>query len=240
MWASESAFMVALGVVAFRDGGVAAVGAVTAARMAAAALLAPFLATMADRVRRERVLVVRRASSARRCSAAAAAVTAADGPTAATYAFAVVATIAMTLFRPAHSALLPALAKSPQELTGANAVRGMLDSLATLGGPLDRGRPARGGAARPLVFAACAAASLLAGARRRRAPLRRAAASASRSAAGGRAMLEGFATIAADRTARADHGARRRRRRSPAAASPSSPSWSRSTSSTRATRASAS
>ena len=60
MWAGESAFMVALGVVAFRDGGVAAVGAVTAARMASAALLAPFLATMADRVRRERVLVMRR------------------------------------------------------------------------------------------------------------------------------------------------------------------------------------
>jgi hypothetical protein len=57
MWAGESAFMVALGVVAFRDGGVTAVGAVTAARMAPAALLAPFLATMADRVRRERVLV---------------------------------------------------------------------------------------------------------------------------------------------------------------------------------------
>ncbi len=49
--------MVALGVVAFRDGGVAAVGVVTAARMAPAALLAPFLATLADRVRRERVLV---------------------------------------------------------------------------------------------------------------------------------------------------------------------------------------
>ena len=48
--------MVALAVVAFREGGVAAVGAVTAARMATAALLAPFLATMADRVRRERVL----------------------------------------------------------------------------------------------------------------------------------------------------------------------------------------
>jgi hypothetical protein len=48
--------MVVLAVVAFRDGGVAAVGVVTAARMAAAALLAPWLATIADRVRRERVL----------------------------------------------------------------------------------------------------------------------------------------------------------------------------------------
>src|SRR5690349_17629450 len=119
MWTSESAFMVALGVLAFRSGGVAAVGAVTAARMAAAALLA----TMADRVRRERVLIwiglVRGAMLG-----CAALVTVADGPVAATYAFAVVATIAVTLYRPAHSALLPALAKSPQELTGANAVRG--------------------------------------------------------------------------------------------------------------------
>ena len=127
MWTSESAFMVALGVLAFRSGGVAAVGAVTAARMAAAALLAPFLATMADRVRRERVLVgigvVRGVAVG-----SAALVAAADGPAGATYGFAVIATIAVTLYRPAHSALLPALAKSPQELTGANAVRGMLDS----------------------------------------------------------------------------------------------------------------
>src|ERR1700710_2174691 len=56
MWASESAFMVGLAVVAFRDGGVGAVGIVTAARMAAAALLSPLLATVADRVRRERIL----------------------------------------------------------------------------------------------------------------------------------------------------------------------------------------
>jgi len=161
MWAGESAFMVAIAVVAFRDGGVAAVGVVTAARMATAALLAPFLATMADRVRRERVLtgigVVRAATLA-----AAAAVTAGGGPTAATYGLAVVATVAVTLFRPAHSALLPALARSPEDLTRANAVRGMLDSLATLGGPVAAAAllAASGPAA---VFAACAAASLVAG-----------------------------------------------------------------------------
>ena len=70
MWAGESAFMVALAVVAFRDGGVAAVGVVTAVRMATAALLTPFLATLADRVRRERVLtgigVVRARDAGRR------------------------------------------------------------------------------------------------------------------------------------------------------------------------------
>src|SRR4051794_6458896 len=196
MWAGESAFMVALGVLAFRDGGVAAVGAVTAARMAPAALLAPFLATMADRVRRERVLatvgVVRAVMLA-----GAAVVTAAGGPTAATYGFAVVATVAVTLYRPAHSALLPALAKSPQELTSANAVRGVLDSLATLGGPLVAAvlLAASGPGA---VFAVCSAASLLAGlvvvALPYDAPPR-----AETTRGGGRELLQGFAAIAADR-----------------------------------------
>ncbi|TMB92612.1 MAG: MFS transporter [Chloroflexi bacterium] len=40
------------------------------------------------------------------------------------------------VFRPAHSALLPALCGSPLELTSANLVRGLLDSLSTLLGPL--------------------------------------------------------------------------------------------------------
>ena len=196
MWAGESAFMVALGVLAFRSGGVAAVGVVTAARMAPAAFLAPFLATMADRVRRERVLTCVGLIRAVTLGCAAA-LTAAGGPAAATYGLAVVATVAMTLYRPAHSALLPALAKSPQELTSANAVRGMLDSLATLGGPLVAAilLAASGPAA---VFGACSAASLLAGlvvvALPYDAPPRAVAAGA-----GAREMLQGFTTIAADR-----------------------------------------
>ena len=197
--------MVALGVVAFRDGGVAAVGAVTATRMALAALLAPFLATMADRVRRERVLAW--VGGVRAAMLACAAVTTAAGVGAtATYVFAVIATVAMTLFRPAHSALLPALAKSPQELTSANAVRGMLDSLATLGGPLVAAvvLATSGPAA---VFAACSAASLLAGlvvvGLRYDAPPRVEAA-----VGGGREMLQGFTTIRADSSLGAHHAAR--------------------------------
>jgi MFS family permease len=196
MWVSESAFVVGLTVVAFRDGGVVAVGIVTGARMAAAALLAPLLATVADRVRRERVLtcvgLVRAATLG-----SAAVVTAAGGPTAVTYGLAVVATVAQALYRPAHSALLPALCTSPQQLTSANAVRGMLDSFATLGGP---------GAAAVLlavsgpaaVFAACAVASLLGGlvvaGLSYDAPPRSNAA-----AGGGHQMLRGLATIAANR-----------------------------------------
>jgi hypothetical protein len=194
MWASETAFMVGLAVVAFRDGGVVAVGVVTGARMAAAALLAPFLATVADRVRRELVLtgvgLVRAVMLG-----AAAVVTAADGPAVATYALAVVATIAQTLFRPAHSALLPALCTSPRQLTSANAARGMLDSLATLGGPAIAAvlLAVSGPAA---VFAACAGAALLAGLLVVALPYDAPPRTEASTRAG---MLQGFATIAADR-----------------------------------------
>jgi CRP-like cAMP-binding protein len=196
MWASETAFVVGLAVVAFRDGGVVAVGIVTGARMAAAALLAPLLATVADRVRREGVLacvgLVRAATLG-----SAAVVTAAGGPTAATYGLAVVATVAQALYRPAHSALLPVLCTSPRQLTSANAVRGMLDSFAMLGGPVAAAvlLAVSGPAA---VFAACAAASLLGGlvvvGLSYDPPPRLNAA-----AAGGHEMLQGFATIAANR-----------------------------------------
>jgi CRP-like cAMP-binding protein len=151
--------MVALAVVVFRDGGVAAVGVVTAVRMAAAALLAPGLASVADRVRRERVLVgvglVRAATLG-----GIAALTVVDGPSVLVYALAVTATIALALFRPAHSALLPGLCTSPQQLTRANAVRGMLDSGVTLAGPAVAAllMALAGPAA---AFAACAVASLV-------------------------------------------------------------------------------
>jgi MFS family permease len=198
MWAGESAFMVSLAVVAFGDGGVAAVGVVTAARMATAPLVAPILATMADRVRRERVLTCIGVGRAAMLGCAAA-VTATGGPAAATYAFAVVATVAVALYRPAHSALLPALARSPADLTSANAVRGMLDSLATLGGPVAAAALlALSGPA--VVFAVCAAASLVAGlvvvGLPYDAPPR---ADAVRGSAG-RDVAQGFAAIAADRT----------------------------------------
>jgi predicted MFS family arabinose efflux permease len=196
IWASESAFLVGIGVLAYRDGGIGAVGIVTAARMAAAALLAPWLATIADRVRRERVLAAVGLVRALTIGAAAV-VTAGGGPAGATYALAVLATVAQALYRPAHSALLPALCTSPRQLTSANAVRGMLDSAATLGGPaaaavlLALSGPAA-------VFAACAAASLLGGlvviGLSYDAPPR-----AQPAADAGHELLQGFVTIAAHR-----------------------------------------
>jgi hypothetical protein len=57
-WTAEWAFTVALGIVAYRDGGATAVGLVGLLRMVPSAVVAPFAATLADRGRRERVLVL--------------------------------------------------------------------------------------------------------------------------------------------------------------------------------------
>ena len=59
-----------------------------------------------------------------------------SGPAPIVYALAVLSTIAATLYRPAHSALLPSLCHTGYELASANVVRGLLDSAATLVGPL--------------------------------------------------------------------------------------------------------
>src|ERR671912_409249 len=57
-WTAEWAFTVALGIVAYRDGGAAAVGLVGLLRIVPAAILAPLLSPIADRGRRERVLIL--------------------------------------------------------------------------------------------------------------------------------------------------------------------------------------
>jgi MFS family permease len=160
-WTAEWAFMVALGVIAFRDGGASAVGLVAFARMAPSFVLAPIGTALADRFPRDRVLVW---SSLIRAAATAAAtlLLAADASMLAVYALAMLATAAFTVFRPAHTALLPALSASPLELTSASVVRGLADSVSTLLGPLmaavllDVGSPAA-------VFALTAALSLASG-----------------------------------------------------------------------------
>jgi MFS family permease len=89
VWTAEWAFTVALGVVAFRDGGAEAVGVVAFARMAPSAVLAPFGTALADRVPRDRVLAwscLIRAGA----TAMAAAVLAAGAPNIWIYALAVI------------------------------------------------------------------------------------------------------------------------------------------------------
>ena len=132
---AEWAFTVAIGLVAFADGGAVAVGVIGLLRLLPAALLAPLITAYADRLPRERVLIT---SSAVRglTTLAAAPVLLVDGPTVLVYALAIASTIAFTPFRAGHSALMPSLCRTPDELTSVNVVRGGLDSFSVIVGPL--------------------------------------------------------------------------------------------------------
>ena len=87
-----------------------------------------------DRFRRDRVLLW--SPRPGRATLAATAVLVAGGPHVGVYALAVVSTAAFRLFRPIHTALLPVLCKTPFELRSANVVRGVLNALSALLGPL--------------------------------------------------------------------------------------------------------
>src|SRR5262245_19574302 len=78
-------YVIALGVYAYDQGGAAAVGLIGVLRLIPAALTAPFLATLADRIRRERVMIGADALRAV-LMIAAGLVIAVDGPAAAVYA----------------------------------------------------------------------------------------------------------------------------------------------------------
>jgi predicted MFS family arabinose efflux permease len=134
-WTAEWAFTVALGIVAYRAGGVTAVGLVGLLRMLPSALIGPVLAPLADRGRRERVLFVVSLISGVG-TAVAAAIVGTDGPVPIVYALAAFVTIVGTLYLTAFSALLPSLCRTGYELASANVVRSLLDSVATLFGPV--------------------------------------------------------------------------------------------------------
>jgi predicted MFS family arabinose efflux permease len=132
--AGDAAFTVTIGVVAFREGGAAAVGLVALLRMLPSALGSAFLTAYADRIRRERVLLASTLAWAAAVAATAFAF-AAGLPAGAVYALAVLATLAMTVFRPVQSALLPLLCSETTVLTSANVVRGVVEAGATIAGP---------------------------------------------------------------------------------------------------------
>ena len=134
-FSAEWAFTVGIGLVAYADAGATAVALVGVLRMLPAALLAPTLSAYADRVPRERVLFL---SSFVRgvATLACAPILLAGGPVEVVYALAAVSTIAFTPYRASHSALLPSLCRTPDELTKVNVVRGALDGLSVVSGPL--------------------------------------------------------------------------------------------------------
>jgi predicted MFS family arabinose efflux permease len=129
------------------------------ARMVPSAVVAPFVAVVGDRYRRERILLAVHLVRAVACLAAAAAL-ALDAAPVVVYVSAVLAAVPLAAHRPCHLALVPLLARSPRELAASNVAALSLESTAVLAGPmvaaalLAVSEPAA-------VFAACGVISFL-------------------------------------------------------------------------------
>jgi predicted MFS family arabinose efflux permease len=127
-------YFVALQVFAYDAGREAAVGLVGVLALIPAGIAAPFASVLVDRYRRERVLL---GSSLFRVVVlgAIAAIMVLDGPAPVVYALVVLASVAARLFYPAQAALLPSLARHPEELTAANSLTTGIQNVALLVGP---------------------------------------------------------------------------------------------------------
>jgi MFS family permease len=133
--AAEWAYLVALLVFAYDMGGVAAAGAVSTLRMLPSAILAPFVATLSDRFPPQLVLGAVHAVRALTVGIGALVV---GGQLPAT-AILLVATIEGSLAvlkRPSTMSLIPALARSPEELVASNAVTSTGEAVGVLVGPI--------------------------------------------------------------------------------------------------------
>jgi MFS family permease len=127
-------FMVTLSFYAYERGGPAAVGLVGLLRVLPSVFAAPFGALLGDRYPRERVIVaINIARSVTIAGAALAAFT--DAPAAIVYALASLMGLLQSTFRPTQAALLPLLARTPQELTAANLVLTTIESVGLFLGP---------------------------------------------------------------------------------------------------------
>jgi MFS family permease len=132
---AEWTHFVALGVFAYTAGGTSAVGIAGLVRMLPAAVVAPFAATLGDRFRRERFLVAVSLLGVAALGGSAVAFFVGRSQVV-VFALAGVVGISSTLFRPALQAILPSLARTPEELIAANGASSTLESLGTLVGPL--------------------------------------------------------------------------------------------------------
>ena len=128
------AYLVAVAVFAYDVGGAGAVGLLVVIRTVPAALVAPFAAVLADRYSRVRVMIGSNLVRAVLIASAGLCIYA-DTPAWIVYAIVGIAMLVGTPFRPALAAITPAVARTPGELTAANAVSSTLESIGYFVGP---------------------------------------------------------------------------------------------------------
>jgi MFS family permease len=127
-------YSVAIVVYAYHHGGASAVGLVNLIRWLPAALASPLTAVLGDRYPRVAVMLGTDATRAALLGGMTVCVLA-DAPVAAVYALAAAVGVISTGFQPAQAALLPALAKTPEELTAANVSSSTIEALGYCAGP---------------------------------------------------------------------------------------------------------
>lgn len=132
---AEWACWVAVLVWAYDRAGVGAASAVSVVQLVPAVLVAPFAATLGDRLPRGVALAVGYGAQAATMLATGA-LLAADASFVVVAVAATLVTCTITLTRPVHNALLPTLASTPGELVAGNAFTSTAEGLGAFVGPL--------------------------------------------------------------------------------------------------------
>ena len=167
-YAGDLAAFTAASVYAYHAGGAALVAVLGLLKALPGAFLVPLVTSGSDRVRRERLLIATVAPRALLLGAAAAAMTGGGQGVLIVVLVGLEGGLA-SAFRQVQAALLPWLARTPDELTSANTAASVLQSAAMVGGPAIAAGLLAIGTAQSAMLVACGlvavAAVLLAGVR---------------------------------------------------------------------------
>jgi hypothetical protein len=125
---NEYSVWIAILVYAYARGGATEAGVIAVVQLVPAGLCAPFMAVRADRSSPSGLLLGGFAAQIAGLALAAVAIFA-GWPSAYVYAGAIIAATAITATRPAQMALLPSLARTPDELTAANVAISWVESI---------------------------------------------------------------------------------------------------------------
>src|SRR3954452_641627 len=133
LFIGQWAYWIAIRIYAYRAGGAIGVGVVQIIQTIPAATAAPFTALLADRYPRHRVYLAANVIQSIGLFITGAAVLA-GAPIGVVYALTAVNAVIQTTFWPTQTSLLPSLARSPEELTAANAASSTIESIGTMVG----------------------------------------------------------------------------------------------------------
>jgi MFS family permease len=126
---------IAILVYAFNRGGATETGIAALIQLAPSAVVAPLAASLGDRMRRERALLIAYLVQVVSMSATGMLLLV-DAPAWLVYLGAAAAASSITLTRPIQAAILPSLSRTPSELTAANVAAGGIATASMLVGPV--------------------------------------------------------------------------------------------------------